>query len=64
MEEPKLKQIIRPLIALVIIVTLSFALFIETENPVLLNRYTIWGGIVVSTYFGVRQIEKYFNRKK
>lgn len=64
MEEPKLKQIVRPLISLIIIISLSLALFIESKNPQLLDRYTIWGGIVVSTYFGIRQIEKYLNRKK
>ncbi len=64
MEEPRLKQIVRPLIALIIMITLSVAIFVKAENPQLLDRYTIWGAIVVSTYFGIRQIEKYINRKK
>jgi len=62
--EPKLKQIVRPLIALIIMVTLSLSIFVESKNPQLLDRYTIWGAIVVSTYFGIRQVEKYINRKK
>jgi len=59
-----LRQNVRPLIALIIMVTLSLAIFIKSDNPQLLDKYAIWGGIVVSTYFGIRQIEKYINRKK
>ena len=64
MEEPKLKQIVRPLIALIIMLTLSLAIFFKAENSQLLDRYTIWGAIVVSTYFGIRQVEKFLHRKK
>jgi len=64
MDEPKLKQIIRPLISLIIIVALSVALFVPSANEELLTKYAIWGGIVISTYFGIRQVEKFFNRKK
>lgn len=59
-EEPKFKQAVRPIMTLIIISTLSAAVLLNLEVP---DWYLKWGIIVVSTHYGIRQIEKFFKRK-
>ena len=46
---------------LIIISTLSAAILLQLDVP---DWYLKWGIIVVSTHYGIRQVEKFFIRKK
>jgi hypothetical protein len=59
MDEPWLKQHVRPLLTLIIISTLSACVLMDREVP---DWYLKWGIIVVSTHYGIRQIEKFFKK--
>lgn len=61
MEESWLKQNVRPILTLIIISTLSLAVLLKLDVP---GWYIKWGVIVVSTHYGIRQVEKFINRKK
>ena len=58
MEEPLLKRITRPIIAIEIITTLCISLFIEVKNQDMFDTFAVWGGIVITTYFAGRWLEK------
>jgi len=53
--ESWLKQNVRPLLTLIIIATLSAAVLLKLDVP---DWYIKWGIIVVSTHYGIRQVEK------
>ena len=61
----KLREMVRPVITIITIVTLALALFFapDPSNPVL-GFFMKWGGIIMSYYFVERTIEKFVNRKK
>ena len=62
MEQPEswLKGNVRPLMTLIIISTLSATVLLKLEVP---EWYLKWGVIVVSTHYGIRQVEKFFKKK-
>jgi len=61
MEPSWLRSNVRPIMTLIIIGTLSAAVLLRLDVP---DWYLKWGIIVVSTHYGIRQVEKFFNRKK
>jgi len=56
-----LKNNVRPMIALVIILTLSLGVLLSLYLP---PWYVKWGGGIIFFYFGARQWEKFISRKK
>jgi hypothetical protein len=60
MDLNNLRQITRPVIAIIIMLTLSLAIFFAPDPPgVLLLKYMKWGGGVILFYFSSRTIEKF-----
>jgi hypothetical protein len=45
---------------LIIISSLSLGWLLEIEAP---DWYIKWGIIIVSTHYGIRQVEKFFKKK-
>ena len=56
-----LRENVRPMIALIIIVTLSASVILQIDPPA---WYQKWGGIIVLSYFGLREWGKFVSRKK
>lgn len=60
-----LSKNVRPLIILISMVTLSSILILKIDvDADLLGKYVTWNGIMVSFYFGVRELVKAQQRKK
>ena len=60
-----LSKNVRPLIILISMITLSSILLLNIKvDPDLLGKYVTWNGIMVSFYFGVRELVKHQQRKK
>jgi hypothetical protein len=60
-----LRENVRPLIALIIIVTISLVVLLEinTEETVF-KPYMKWGAGLILFYYGSRQYSKFVSRKK
>jgi len=60
-----LSKNVRPMMIILYSTTTSYILLFNPEvDPVLLGKYLTWNGIMVSFYFGAREVVKAIKRKK
>ena len=60
-----LRENVRPIIALIIIVTISLVILLDINtNETIFNPYMKWGAGLILFYFGVRQYGKFVSRNK
>lgn len=60
-----LSKNVRPLCLLIALVTLSLAMLLDMNvDETLFPIYAKWTGIMISFYFGVREVVKFVSRKK